>query len=512
MRELRRGRIRLPLPRAGLKWKREDALALFDSIYRGYPIGGFLLWETPAPPDSLELGQLRIALAGRDDAWWVVDGQQRLAVMARVLLSDPSDEEPLALSFDPDRQLLSAHPPPKAEGDSGKWLPLSEILNPERLSQWTASIPDEHKERRAEALRFAELIGDYPIPTHIVRSADDSAVREMFGRLSTAGHPMTESQVHDALLGARGSRKGLTIAEVASELEETGFGRLENEQLVRLLELVRGEDRPRGSAERRWNPHDSGSTQDYQALLTLAGEVIAFLQRHAGIPRIELLPWTGALIELGRFFRDHPEPQARTRELLSRWFWRTQLGSRTTRSKGSDLAPPPHSSGSEHAAIQRLLDGTIEKPLPQFDKIHFDLRFGDSRRLMLALLDLQPRHLVTDRLVKAQDLLGRNGRLQIPKCIPGSPRGPYADTAINRLAHPANSKPGRRLQGGWHSQKTLASHGISKEAEALLHQGNFEGFLALRASTLNLHLDAFFGRKTRWAETDRPPLSALIID
>jgi uncharacterized protein with ParB-like and HNH nuclease domain len=57
---VRRGLVRVPSFQRGLRWGSEDVLALFDSIYRGYPIGSFLLQKGPASANRIKIGPLAI--------------------------------------------------------------------------------------------------------------------------------------------------------------------------------------------------------------------------------------------------------------------------------------------------------------------------------------------------------------------------------------------------------------------------------------------------------------------
>ena len=57
---VRAGRMRLPHFQRELKWGKEDVVALFDSIFRGFPIGSLLLWERPASAASVALGEVQI--------------------------------------------------------------------------------------------------------------------------------------------------------------------------------------------------------------------------------------------------------------------------------------------------------------------------------------------------------------------------------------------------------------------------------------------------------------------
>ena len=80
-----RGVVRVPEFQRGLKWDADDVRDLFDSIHRGYPIGSLLFYKRPAAAARLEVGPLKIDAREISEAWWVVDGQQRLTALAGCL-------------------------------------------------------------------------------------------------------------------------------------------------------------------------------------------------------------------------------------------------------------------------------------------------------------------------------------------------------------------------------------------------------------------------------------------
>jgi hypothetical protein len=67
-------------------WGQEDVLALVESILRGYPIGGFLLWTPWGKADLSQVGRHRLGpIQASGDAVGtslLLDGQNRLATMA----------------------------------------------------------------------------------------------------------------------------------------------------------------------------------------------------------------------------------------------------------------------------------------------------------------------------------------------------------------------------------------------------------------------------------------------
>jgi uncharacterized protein with ParB-like and HNH nuclease domain len=56
--QILRGEIRIPVFQRGLRWGADDVLALFDSIYRGYPIGSLLLRRGRAEAGRVAIGPL----------------------------------------------------------------------------------------------------------------------------------------------------------------------------------------------------------------------------------------------------------------------------------------------------------------------------------------------------------------------------------------------------------------------------------------------------------------------
>lgn len=59
----------------GFVWKPTQVRDLIDSLWRGYPVGTLLVWDSQRPVLT------RSAPDGQGPAQWVVDGQQRTTAM-----------------------------------------------------------------------------------------------------------------------------------------------------------------------------------------------------------------------------------------------------------------------------------------------------------------------------------------------------------------------------------------------------------------------------------------------
>ena len=81
-----RNEIRLPEMQRGYVWKSTQVRDLIDSLYRGYPAGNILMWETSEEdmPDTRDF-----AVAQKDikhsTYLLLLDGQQRVTSLSRLL-------------------------------------------------------------------------------------------------------------------------------------------------------------------------------------------------------------------------------------------------------------------------------------------------------------------------------------------------------------------------------------------------------------------------------------------
>ncbi|WP_206023477.1 DUF262 domain-containing protein [Rubrivivax sp. JA1026] len=80
----KRGELRLPEIQRHYVWRATRVRDLLDSLYRGYPSGSILMWETdePVPTRDFAIAQETTAFAGRK---LLLDGQQRLTSLTAVL-------------------------------------------------------------------------------------------------------------------------------------------------------------------------------------------------------------------------------------------------------------------------------------------------------------------------------------------------------------------------------------------------------------------------------------------
>lgn len=514
--EVQLGRVRIPRFQRRLRWDRNDASKLMDSLYRGYPVGTLLFWETEASTEEISFGSVTISAAGRTDALWVVDGQQRIVSLVRMLLAPTPDIDEFAIYFDLDESRFIPPPPPNMRSeDPTRWLPLTVVLDSEHLFKWLLEQASPNRERRELAIQLGKRIREYDIPAYVVRTDSEETLREIFGRINSSGKQLKDSEVFDALHGASAPNRPATIPEIVSELAELGFGRVEEKILYRLLRVLQGKDITEKGKDGPLRLSKGMAELAYHSTAETAALVIQFLKNDAHIPHYELLPYKQPLVTLGKFFHHHPNPQPRSRDLLVRWIWRGALnGAHRGDTVSTRNALERIVSTSEEQSVQQMLAMVKEPPKAAPDVAEvFNFRFAVSKLLSLALIDLGPRDLETGTPLYLGALLNASDqRMTLPKVIASiaANHDGLTRSVANRLAHPDRTGI-RRLLLNVTDSAILTSHGISDKAIQALRNGDPAEFLALRVEYLRPLFHRFFARHARWEEPDRPSLSSLLI-
>lgn len=477
-----------------LNWAPDDARLLLDSIYRGYPIGTLLFWQKKADPEQVRFGpNIAFDVDGRADAWWIVDGQQRLTSLVRVLLGPINDEFHLWFDLDDEAFVRST----RKGNEASRYLPLTEVIDSERVLQWVNENALS-AERTKTAFRLNKRVREYSVPAYIVETEDEQVLRRIFERTNSSGKPLTKADVFDALHGGRGAAEPADFESVATSLSDLGFGDLEEEVLHRALLAIHGFDAAGGQVPASF-PDAPGA---YKRTAVAMRATIVFVMGHVGIPHLSLLPYKQPLVAIAKFLDRHPAPSARSLELLRRWVWRGAWSGAHRGDTVSTRAILDAIAGDEDDSIQRLLQ-TMEKAEPKLGGLEtYNFRTARTKLEVLTLLSLGPRNLQTGAPIPPSSINGPDA-LAALGIVPGE------STIAGRIVHPRMPKLAAMLVRAEPSVR--ASHAVSDQARAALVNGDDDDFLALRRSDIERLVVSFLRARAKWEANDRPALSSLRV-
>lgn len=505
---VKRGKIRLPDFQRPLRWRTPHVQRLFDSVYRGLPIGALLLSQRDAEPETIGFGAYRQKVDRVPEAYFVVDGQQRVAAFVAALLHpDPVPRGDVhAIWFDlenEDFQRLSRKEPAPA------WIPLNVLGDSMKQMRWMLEWP--HRRDREDlverALAVGKAIREYQVPAYILRDASEDVLREVYRRINDSGVAMRESEVFTALFHHGEPRP---LSNACRRLSELGFGETSEDLFLTCLKSVEGVDSRKAAQSSDGEALSGVATPESVARTEEAlRTTITFLMEDVAIPHTQLLPYTLPLPLLSQFFTVHPDPHPRSRTLLARWVWRGALsGAHADNSHATFRKLRALIKGDEAESVQRLLETTPAEPDYPGGSTAWYGQAAKTKLCALAMLSLAPRDPRTGAAVEVAELQARLDRQEISRVFPPIP-------PIGRKEH---APVARRVYATREGLKALASappailatHAIDPDAAEALRKGDLESLEQRRAVILDEAFRRFFSVRCGAGESDRPAMEALV--
>ena len=193
------GEIGLPDIQRPFVWKPSKVRDLFDSMYRGFPVGYLLFWENYERGDTRQIGVDRKQKPPR---LLIVDGQQRLTSLYAVLkgkpvLNDDYEEKKISIGFKPaDRDFKVTD---AAIRKDPEWIPdISDLWKGANEIRFATDFVEQLRNHRAvskdEEDELFKAIGrlhdlhKYPFTAlELSSTVDEEQIADIFVRINSQG-------------------------------------------------------------------------------------------------------------------------------------------------------------------------------------------------------------------------------------------------------------------------------------------------------------------------------------
>lgn len=201
------GQIGLPDIQRPFVWPNAKVRDLFDSMYRGYPVGYLLLWQNALDgQESQTIGQDQ---KQKYPSLLIVDGQQRLTSLYAVVRGVPVVREnyaaeiieiafnPLSESFEVADAAIRRDPAyiPNISVLLGDKADLFEIVD-DYLTRLSASreLTNEEKRQIKNAINRLSKLGSFPFTAlELASTVTEEEVSEVFVRVNSKGTPLNQA-------------------------------------------------------------------------------------------------------------------------------------------------------------------------------------------------------------------------------------------------------------------------------------------------------------------------------
>ena len=394
--KLASGEIVLPDIQRDYVWAGAQIPRLLDSLYREWPVGSVLLWTTnlsiPTKPAAVVQGT---PATGKPAI--LLDGQQRLSTIARVMLPDaiPPGEKRPDVRFSPETsEFKTANAVQKHDK---RWISASEILRsgaqfrelikPLGLNQadedsWTDVLAD-----------VARRVREYSVPVQTVHVDDYETVAEIFNRVNTGGTRLSKGDLVIGSMAARWSGGRDAVESFEAEMRAAGWP-INREVLLRIVSVL-----ALGSpnhirllelkTEQAWI---AGWTDAVHAVRN----AVAFLKDDARIPTRAMLPTEYVLLLPAVFLHDFDASfESGEADKLARWVYLASAfghysGSlETALASDVNLLRNPSLNQDRPALVQALSRAAQEPRAPGTRLTEDDIRGKKLRSPLLRLLQLR---------------------------------------------------------------------------------------------------------------------------
>ncbi|MGD7732933.1 GmrSD restriction endonuclease domain-containing protein [Propionibacteriaceae bacterium G57] len=191
------GTIQLPDLQRPFVWPGTKVRDLFDSMYRGYPVGELMFWDVAAEGETRSIaGRAELAASHQ-----IIDGQQRLtslfaAMQGHAVRDEAYRERKITISFNPFSEKFEVRTPLIAK--SVQWVEdISQCFDSpirarkdfiKRLEASDNELVEDAEERIEEVFAKLSELKNYQFDVvHIQKEADKALVADVFVRINSEG-------------------------------------------------------------------------------------------------------------------------------------------------------------------------------------------------------------------------------------------------------------------------------------------------------------------------------------
>lgn len=289
-----RSEVRLPEIQRGYVWRPAQVAGLVDSLYRGYPSGSLLLWQTEAPVEEREA-----AISGPSEKplvqpQYLLDGQQRLTSLHRVFTNHQSAQ--VVFNVESQRfQIESA-----ATNKDPRWVRVFDVLFGgegvfalvNRLREKIPQIDPDEIGRRIESVK---RIADYAYHIEIIEGLGYEEVTDIFVRVNSKGKALKAVDLALATLSARWPGVIDKLDDERKRWKQAGYRDIDFPFLTRSLAAL-------GTESATLSGFTSASVGDlevgWRRTQAGIGHLVTLLKSNAGIVTSDLIPSMNALVPL----------------------------------------------------------------------------------------------------------------------------------------------------------------------------------------------------------------------
>ena len=331
--EINRGDVLLPEIQRSYVWKGPQVAKLIDSLYREYPVGQILLWDTANLPITKTLrGAQSPHLPTAGNPKIVLDGQQRLTSLYLALAAE---EDKINVYFNIEEESFQLYL--KRLNSDPRWIPVREVINGDMdefkilesiQEKGLLTLGDDLSKEYLKRIQKLKKIKDVKFPIEIYKSDEYEEVTELFVRINSGGTRLRMAELALAQLALR--LPGAIVEKLESAIEEyeDSYFKLDSRFLTRaLIAQGTGQSRFKHLTE-FWKKPAEEIESIWEASHKGVNAAVNFVRNNALLESSNWLPSLNALIPLAAYMNNYPKIASDVESGLLKWFYLASLRGR----------------------------------------------------------------------------------------------------------------------------------------------------------------------------------------
>ncbi|MEM5853696.1 MAG: DUF262 domain-containing protein [Candidatus Aenigmatarchaeota archaeon] len=338
--EFKRKTLAIPQFQRKFVWNQKKICDLVDSIYKTYPIGSFLIWDSDNK-DIFKLDTSILPPPNRENNFikYILDGQQRIASLYGIIFGETIENESGTkincknICFDLESATNNPDPDEvvfvyrKDGPDNTRYFSLYDLLDENKLDGFCDKIKDERK--KIVLRRCHHAFSSYKFPVVIIKNQNEDHLAESFVRVNDRGVKLDTVNLVIATAWRKDFDLQKNIDEFKADLPY-GFADLENENILQAISLNLKDGFSKAvqlNLAKEWKEWRLEKVkEEWKKNKESIQKAIDYLHDNLGVRELGFIPF-GIMVSILScfFYNNRRNPDKNQAKLIKKWFWQAAL-------------------------------------------------------------------------------------------------------------------------------------------------------------------------------------------
>jgi len=322
-------------------WNQKRICDLMDSIYKIYPIGSFLIWNS----DNKDIFKRDTSILPSPDKGnrfinYVLDGQQRIASLYGIIYGKTIENERGTrincrnMCFDLEKAINDPDPEEvlftyrRRGPDNERFFSLYDILDHKKLDDFCDDMDEKKKKDALRKCHYA-FTRDYKFSVIVIENQKEDHLPESFVRVNDRGVRLDTVN----LVVATAWRKDFDFQKKIDEFEADlpyDFSELEDENVLQAISLNIKDGFSKAvqlNLAKDWKEWKLGKVKDeWKKNKQAIQKAIDYLHDNLGVRELGFIPF-GIMVSIlsSFFYKNKRNPNRTQARLIEKWFWQGAL-------------------------------------------------------------------------------------------------------------------------------------------------------------------------------------------